>query len=481
MMQAIGFAPDMDSTTQGIFTDCDNVDPTTDGFAASPSFQDSGAPALAAPCVGAAVLKQINSSSRLIAGTGTKLFELTGNTWTDRSRTANYTIGDGTRWRFAQMGNAIVAANTQDVLQASTGEGFSDISGAPSARIIESVAGFIMALATNDPVNGDQADRWWCSALYDYSDWTPAAETQCANGRLLDVTGPIVAGRALGDNIVAYKDDSMFLGSYLGPPIIWSWQRVPGNIGAVSHESVVSVGTAHLFYGASDFWLYDGSRPVSIGAPVREWFNNNASRDFIYKMQGYYDSTSAIVYWFYVSSQSDGEIDSCLTYNLKTGKWGKSRRAIQAVLQYLAPGVVFDDLGSLYATYNDITGISYDSPRWFKRNQQLGAFDETNNLRLLGGTALASSITTCDVGDDYVYSTLTRAACRFRSQPTSGYGSHLHRRRFGDDMTVAEQSNISDGKMDFLLSDRWHRVKVNLTGAMTLTGYDLTLVPDGNR
>ena len=36
---------------------------------------------------------------------------------------------------------------------------------------------------------GDQPDRWWCCAIGNTSDWTPAVATQCATARLTDAPG----------------------------------------------------------------------------------------------------------------------------------------------------------------------------------------------------------------------------------------------------------------------------------------------------
>lgn len=482
MVPAIGFAPDVDPTTPGVFTDCLNVDPTVNGFAASPSMQDSGAPALASACTGSALCPQIGGSVRFIAGTGTALEELTASVWTDVSRAGGYTAGAENRWRFAQMGDAIVAANQVDVLQASTGAAFSDIAGAPKARIVESVAGFVFAFATVDDVNGDQPDRWWCSALYNYADWTPNVTTQCANGRFLDAPGEIRGARALGKNIVAYKERSMFLGTYLGPPVIWDWQQIPGDIGAISHESIVNIGTAHYFIGVGDFWMFDGSRPVPIGAPVRDWFFKNASQEYLYRTLGYYDYRSAIVYWFFVSTQSaSGAIDKCLTYNVKTQQWGLCARGIEAIVAYLSPAITFDTLGDIYNTFDDIQGISYDSPRWYSHNQQVAMFDLSHSLKLLGGSPLNSSITTGDSGDDSQYSTLTAVRCRFQASPATGLATHMHKSVSGDPLSSGESSTMDDGKFDMLYSDRWHRVKMDFTGSMAMNGYDLALVADGTR
>jgi hypothetical protein len=85
----VGYAPDLPSTTPGVIITCTNMVPTLRGMKGAPNVQSpSGAPtsALAATCQGAASLRKLDESVRLFAGTGTKLYEASGSSWTDRTR-----------------------------------------------------------------------------------------------------------------------------------------------------------------------------------------------------------------------------------------------------------------------------------------------------------------------------------------------------------------------------------------------------------
>lgn len=122
------------------------------------------------------------------------------------------------------FGDITLAANRTQIIGASaSGAGFVDIAGSPSALILVPAAGFVMALNINGMGMGDIPDGWGCSGIRDHTVWTPAAATQCAAGRLLDSPGAIRAGAALGSDVVAYKSSSMYLGRYVGPPVIWAW------------------------------------------------------------------------------------------------------------------------------------------------------------------------------------------------------------------------------------------------------------------
>ena len=123
MIKWEGYAPDADDAIPGIFTDCTNVIPTLKGYAGAPSPQTGTlAAALAAAPQGAALVRKLDNSVRLFAGTGTKLYEAGATSWTDRTRASggDYALGSDIRWRFTQYGDVSLAVAKTDNLQAST-------------------------------------------------------------------------------------------------------------------------------------------------------------------------------------------------------------------------------------------------------------------------------------------------------------------------------------------------------------------------
>lgn len=251
--------------------------------------------------------------------------------------------------------------------------------------------------------------------------------TQCAAGRLLDSPGAIRAGGALGSDIVAYKNTSMYLGRYVGAPLVWSWTRVPGDIGCSGAESLVVVGTQHFFIGPSDFYVYDGTVPRPIGGatfnststPVREWFFANLNATYRDQVIGVADTARDLVYWYFPSNASaSGAIDTQLVYNYRSDRWGKRSISIQTALQYSSGQITYDGLGSLYSTYDDLPEIPYDSPFWLTDSAIPGVF-QGNTLYSLTGTPGASFLQTGDFGDMIQYNMLKRCSPRYRVKPTS--------------------------------------------------------------
>jgi hypothetical protein len=482
MIKLQGFAPDVDPYTAGVITDCDNMTPTVKGFRSSPDPVATDYPALAAECQGAAIRLKLDGSYRLFAGTGTDLYEGANGVWTSITRlSGSYNVSIDDRWQFAQFGDVTLATNKADVIQEiNAAANFADISGAPKARHIETVSGFVMIADTDDTTYGEQSDRWWCSALYDHTDWTPSISTQCTTGRLVDAPGGITGLKRLGKDIVAYKERSIFLGRYIGSPLVWSWQQIPGEAGVLSPECIVGIGSAHLFIGYDDIYYFDGTRPVPVGNAVKDWFFADMDKSYRYKIIGAHDRLNSSVYWFYPSSDSDGALDSCLIYNYKSKQWGKATYSVEVAAETLTGQVTYDSLGNVFATYDDLPEISYDSPFWQTAAPVISVFNTSHELKTLTGSGSSMSITTSIMGDDDAFSLLRRVRPRFATAPTSATMTNYYDDVSGENMTQDTITTMVDGKFDVLRSSRWHKLTFDFTGETIITGFTADNVPSGD-
>ncbi len=482
----LGFTPDADPTTPGVITDCTNFIPTEKGMCGGPTPIEAvpGLAALGAPCRGAAVLVDTTGVRRQFAGTQTNLFELTGASWNGVSAVGAYTGSTENRWSFAQFGNVGLASNSTEPINAILSGGLSFITlTAPKARFIVAAKDFVIAFATNDGSFGDQPDRWWCSAFQDYTTWTPSVTTQCTTGRLVGVPGGLTAAATLGAYVVAYKERGMYLGQYVGAPIVWQWDQVPGEIGCVGPEAVVDIGGQHFFVGADNFWLYDGTRPIPIATgQVRQWFYDDLSATYRYRVMVNYDRQNARVWVFYPSvSSTDGSCDRALVYHLITKQWGRANRSIQACLTFVAPGLTWDTFSSIGATWDSLPSIPWDSQAYQAAGRSLGVFDTSNNLKTLNGQSDASSFTTGDVGDDWSATLLSAVRLRFLRQPSASTATGYSRSVEGAALSTRSTATYSDGKYDLLQGDRWHRAAFSFTGDVEVLGVEPKLKVTGAR
>jgi hypothetical protein len=325
---------------------------------------------------------------------------------------------------------------------------------------------FVMALNTNDTTYGDSPDRWWCSAYQDHSSWTASVTTQATTGRLIGNGGELTAGARLGPYAVAYKQTSIFLGSYVGSPVVWQWDRIPGDIGCIGPEAVTDIGGAHVFVGDDNIWYFDGTRPIPIATgQVRQWFFDNSSASNRYRTIVKYDRQNNRVWFFYPSASSSGGCDSALVYHLVTKKWGRADQEIECAVSFITPGLTWDTLSSLGATWDTLPNVPWDSQSYQAGGRTLAVFNTSHELKALTGTSAGGSITTGDMGDDDGVAMLDQVRLRFLRSPTAASAQGSTKMNEGDSLVVASSvSALNDGKFDLRQSGRWHRVAFTMTG-----------------
>ncbi len=470
-----GFAPDLDPATEGAVVDCDSIVPTMTGLFSANSLVDVGQDGLAAGTpTSSYTVTLLDGTRRLFAATSTAIYEASGTAWVDRSRGGGYT---GTEPQaFCVFGNIVLNANrSQAIGQSSPGGAFADIATAPKASILVTASGFVMALNTTDATYGDRPDGWWCSGLRDQTIWTPALSTQSANGRLLDSPGAIRAGAALGDDVVAYKPTSIYVGRYVGPPLIWQWIRVPGDIGCLSKRGVASIETAHYFVGLNDFYVFDGTFPRPLDAPIREWFFAHMNAQYAQNIIAAIDLPRSHIYWYYPSVNStSGALDSQLIYNFRTNTWGKRAISAETPVLYVSGATTYDNISSKYATYDDMPNIAYDSPFWLT-DQTIPALFQSSVLYSITGTPGESFIETGDFGDVTAWGYLSRVTPRFLAVPGVAGAINFYRETLGDTKTQDSITILSRNRYDFRRSSHWHSVRMSFVGKMGMDGLDVDI------
>jgi len=485
-MKLIGYAPDLDPTIEGLITDCSAFVPSERGMEGAPSAQDIGADALPAECFGAATLRNLDDSFRTIAGTSTKLYELVSNAWTDRTRVSgDYNLGPDQFWRFAQFGNTLLATNKADVLQQSTTAEFSDVTDAPQAAIVETVGNRVVLVDTVDDSFGDSPNRWWVSGERDHTDWTPSASTNgCATNTIVSTPGRLFGAKRFGNQIVFYKERAMYIGTFVGAPIVLDVQQIPGDAGCSSQEAIVNVGTpdnpVHIFMGADDFWRFDGSRPIPLGGPLRETVFAELAERYAYKIKTLHDKVNSRIYFYYPSNAGNGAIDSCVVYHYRSNRWGRDDRTIEVAVEFLTGGITYDTLDDFFPTYDDLpTDISYDSPFWTGGVSRKGIFDTTHTLLSLDGAATNSSFTTGDFGDDDNFYLLSRVKPVWLTKPQSATMTNFYKDSEGDALVTDATTTMSLSRFDLLRSARWHRLQFNMVGGNELSTINAKYQQDG--
>jgi hypothetical protein len=472
MIKILGFAPDADPASLGVLTDCTNVVPTTSGIKGAPAPAQVGVDTLAAACRGAALLTALSGARRLIAGTSAALYELTTTTWTDRSRAGApaYALGTDERWSFVQYADTTLAVTPSAVVQrAPTGSAFANVASSPQAKIIESASGFAVVFNTTS-----FADEWYCSAYLDPTDWATDVETQCAKGRLVSSPGPITAAKRFGDNIVVYKERSMYMGRYAGPPSVWDWTQVSTDVGCIGPEAIVDTPIGHVFMGVDSLYVFDGTRPrpLDVGL-IREWLTLNMAGQYAYKTAMLFDLANSLVWMYYSQSGGSGSLDRCVVFNILKGNYGRANTSIEAVLAYNSGSFTYDSGHPMFSTYDAGTpAIPFDSAFWQVNVVSPAVFDTAHKLNVLAGSCASGSFTTGDVGDDDDMVTCKSLRVRYSLAPTTSIATGYTKEEEGGTITtVSGPATSHEGRHDMRQTARWHRFSVATTGNFTASAF----------
>lgn len=476
----LGWVPDADDTTLGVLVDVQDMIPSVRGYQGAPSPVSIGLPALAAECRGSASVRLLDDSSVLFAGTQTKLYMGGATSWTDvTDTTADYTGSASSRWVFAQFGNVTLACNLTDPSQYynhGTSTDFDALSGMPKALVVESVGNFVLIGNYNDGTA--YADGWGCCAIGDYTDWTPDLDTQSTYGRLTDTTGPITGLKRLQDYAIFYKRRSMYVARYVGTPTVWEFSLVSDTVGCASQNAIIKVGERHYFASEDNFYVYDTASLQPIGDEIKEWFFENCNHAKRSLMQGFNDERIGVVYWYYASKFSSTN-DSWVAYNYRTGKWGKGTLSVEATLQYVYGGKTYDDLDTIYGTYAALHSTTYDGTNPTSQSTIPAIFNTSHQVQLLNGVSTSSSLTSNDFGMDGEITLVSRVRPRYLVAPTTATMTNYYRDAMGDSLTTDSTTSQDSGKFDCLRASRWHRLKLDFTGDVELTGADISIQSEG--
>ncbi len=488
MIKLLGYSPDLPSFTPGAITNCSGMVPSLKGMKGAPSPQGTTlGTALAAASKGASVVRKLDNSTRFVVGTLTSLYEASGTTWVVRTRTTggNYALGTETRWRFAIMGDELIAAAKTEILQSSSLTDFENVaSNAPKFGAVEVVNGFTIGVDVNDQgsiFDGlERTHGWWAARTL--SNWTPSIGNEAYTGSLTSTPGPCRGIKRFGQSAVIFKDTSMYTLTYIGQSG-WEANLIPGEAGAISHEVVVDIGTPEnpvlIFMGPDEFWRYDGARPVPIGSPLSKTVAGELNKNLTYVAMALHDRNEKNVYFYYPVGNS-GNPDKCVVYNYKTGQWGRDDRTVEAVIEFIEPGITYDALGDHYATYDDMPNQSYDLAFWTAGFPSPAFFNTDHIVQTLNGTSANSAMVLGDYGSDLNTFLLSRAQPLFTTKPSQATMRNYYRANLGDGLTTDQTVSMdSKGRFDVLRSANWHRPQFEFTGPVEFGAVRLDLQEDG--
>lgn len=463
-----GFSPDATPDAPGL-RECDGFLPTVRGMVTAPVPVNVATTGLPVNVIGMDTIANNFNNPELYAGTASDLYYLdSANIWQLVSRSGGYSpsIGGITRWHFSTFGSARLAFNIDVQIQTKGGSWqgastFENLATAPNAAIVERVGLFVIAFAIYEAGWGSYGDGWWCCGIGNVQQWTPSVANQTNRGRLYATPGNIVAAKALGDRIVAYKETGTYVGTYSGPPQVFRWDLAAGDEGALGADAVAVIypngRPVHFVVGPQRMFLFDGYRAQLIGTgEVSEYFYQRLSPSFRYRTKCVVEPAKNLVH-IYFPDQLSSYPNASLVYNYITNKWGVGR-AFTASEVFPLVKVLFDRKDKIVGYLNTAS----------------------NTIQSVDGVAdqsVSSSFRSATYGQDESKTLVTRVRPRAVGVDSSYTADLVHSasNRFNGTTTIGSQSApMVDGKIDFLSEARWHSEFISVRGHTELSALSVS-------
>ena len=272
-----------------------------------------------------------------------------------------------TMWTLGTWGENLIAHTLND------GRLFEWAPGTPKAVPIVATSGTVPEgtrsfVVTNERILmalGDETDprrvRW--SDQENNKSWAPDPLNQ-AGDFTLQTNGFIVAGRATPDGVIIWTTEDVWVGNYLGFPLIYGFRALAGKTSLVSRGAMAVIDSRVMWMGQAGFWVYDGyMNPLPCDVQDRVFNHVNVAQ--LSKAWAMVNHAMFEIVWFYPSDESN-EIDSYVTFNYKENYWitGRVSRVCGVPAGILPNPILLTYSGGSFPgtsyLYNHGTGYDYE-------------------------------------------------------------------------------------------------------------------------
>ena len=267
-------------------------------------------------------------------------------------------------WNGTEHNNEYFAVNSDDPIQRKQQAGsFDDMAGADDykAKDVHSFAERLMLLNTTESGSPNPSRVRWTIAgplSYASSDWTG---TGSGYVDLTDTAGLILKGAFIGNELIVYKNDSIFAVTYIGGDSVFRKELRVSGLGLLSQRALIVYRGRHYFLG-TDYKLYEYTglqEPVEVPGlsdRISTTINpDSEGRCIMILDQDYNEMLIGI------PTGTNTQPDTFYRYNFTERNWSKSNRTFNCVgthQEYSAEtySTYGGTYGSAPTTYGDASG-----------------------------------------------------------------------------------------------------------------------------
>ena len=232
---------------------------------------------------------------------------------------------------------------------------------------------FVFALGAG----GNPRKVQWCDQENN-TVWTPLATNQAGDFELT-TTGSLQCAKRIRGTTILFTDVDVHTATYIGPPYIYSFERVGTGCGVISKQAVAATDNACIWMAGSGFWMFDGFvKPLP--SDVSDFVYGNLNTTQSSKIYCVHNSAYGEIWWYYPSISSN-ENDSYVTYNYRENHWaiGTLIRTCGTDKGIFSNPILVDADGYVY---EHEVGNNYDSQTLFAESGpiEIGIGDRTMSL-----------------------------------------------------------------------------------------------------
>jgi hypothetical protein len=378
------------------------------------------APALAFAGLGAANMARVQGAiacldtdgdTHVYIGDAGALKEWTGTGFTTLA--SGFSLTDDGYWEFVPFSTAsfpgiVVATDLNDAMQyMDVGSGsFTPLPGSPpKAQHIAAIGQFLMVGHTEDPVNGSAPSRvQWCG-IGDPTYWgfqTLADQQNQAGQQFMDASfGPVTHISDGFQSGLIFQEQAITQAYYVGGDVIFNFNTYERKRGTRYPNACAQIGNLVYFISDDGFCVTDGQSVTPIGhGKVDSTFLAQVSQQFAERVRAAVDPIRKLIHWSYCSNgSSTGTPDSVLAYNYAEGTFTRitdpDGAALSLIFSGRSLGYTMEGLDGVNPDLDLITP-SLDDPYWQGGQEIVQAFDSSNGIGALTGTALDASLDTTE-------------------------------------------------------------------------------------
>lgn len=454
--------PDLPALGNPGATDAKNVVPFAKGYLPWRAI-NAYSSALTARCQGAWAIKDNTGTVHAYAGDATKLYLLSGSTWSDASRLVGgaYACPADAQWRFVKYGTLGIAVNGADAPQSITlasGSNFAALSGSPpTARHIAVVREFVVMGNITASANRVQ----W-SASNSATGWTVGTN----ESNYQDIPdGGVVQAIVGGEVGYVFQERQIVRMVRVPAPITFQFDVVEQSRGALAPYSVVPVGNGVFYLAPDGFYFFDGVQSQPIGENgIDATFFDEVNSSYYDRISCAVDPVNKFVFVAYPTG-GGGQPNKILVWHWPERRWSYIVQDCEILYNHFSLGTGLD---SISGTLESQT-ISFDSTAYQGGNQSIGAFNSSHKLSFFDGSTLEAVMTTAEGQLNQKGRAQVQSVTPLIDTSAATVAMGVRETQHGTVTYGSESSQRSTGLCPVRSTGRFHRARVTVPAATTWT------------